>query len=378
MRGLVIMNGRRIAAYMDDATARVVTAKFDYIFATPPGSFYPPLLTAHRLERGVAVSLEGPAAPSARRHFGWTTATWTRSAFESTDQAAPWPIRPISTRSRPRASNISKVSICGSSDTHCHLDFPDFAPEQADIVARAQARGVGRMITISTHVTKFAAIAAIAERYEDVFCTVGTHPNHALDEPEASPEQLVALARHPKCVAFGEAGLDYHYNHAPKDTAARVFRNHIAAARMAGLPLVIHTRDADEDCAKILREEMGQGAFTALLHCFTASQALADTAVELGLYISFSGVVTFKNSQALRDVAASLPLERMLVETDAPFLAPTPHRGKRNEPAFVAETAAVLARLKGLSDADFAAATTANALRLFSKMPPLREKERAA
>jgi TatD DNase family protein len=147
---------------------------------------------------------------------------------------------------------------------------------------------------------------------------------------------------------------------------------------MAGLPLVIHTRDADEDCAKILREEMGQGAFTALLHCFTASQALADTAVELGLYISFSGVVTFKNSQALRDVAASLPLERMLVETDAPFLAPTPHRGKRNEPAFVAETAAVLARLKGLSDADFAAATTANALRLFSKMPPLREKERAA
>jgi TatD DNase family protein len=147
---------------------------------------------------------------------------------------------------------------------------------------------------------------------------------------------------------------------------------------MAGLPLVIHTRDADEDCAKILREEMGQGAFTALLHCFTASQALADAAVELGLYISFSGVVTFKNSQALRDVAASLPLERMLVETDAPFLAPTPHRGKRNEPAYVAETAAALARLKGMSDADFAAATTANALRLFSKMPPLREKERAA
>jgi TatD DNase family protein len=263
-------------------------------------------------------------------------------------------------------------------DTHCHLDFPDFAPEQAEIVARAQARGVGRMITISTHVTKFAAIAAIAERYEDVFCTVGTHPNHALDEPEASPEQLVALARHPKCVAFGEAGLDYHYNHAPKDTAARVFRNHIAAARKAGLPLVIHTRDADEDCARILRQEMGQGAFTALLHCFTASQALADTALELGLYISFSGVVTFKNSQALRDVAASLPLERMLVETDAPFLAPTPHRGKRNEPAFVAETAAVLARLKGLSDADFAAATTANALRLFSKMPPLSDEERAA
>ena len=263
-------------------------------------------------------------------------------------------------------------------DTHCHLDFPDFAPEQADIVARARDRGVGRMITISTHVTKFPAIAAIAERYQDVFCTVGTHPNHALDEPEASPEQLVALASHPKCVAFGEAGLDYHYNHAPKETAARVFRNHIAAARIAGLPLVIHTRDADEDCAKILREEMGQGAFTALLHCFTASRALADTAVALGLYISFSGVVTFKNSQALRDVAAGVPLERILVETDAPFLAPTPHRGKRNEPAFVAETARVVAGLKGMSEADFAAATTDNALRLFSKMPPLREKERAA
>ena len=179
-------------------------------------------------------------------------------------------------------------------------------------------------------------------------------------------------------MAFGEAGLDYHYNHAPKETAARVFRNHIAAARIAGLPLVIHTRDADEDCAEILREEMGQGAFTALLHCFTASQALADTAVALGLYISFSGVVTFKNSQALRDVAAGVPLERILVETDVPFWprrriaasatsrpsSPTPHR--------------VVAGLKGMSEADFAAATTDNALRLISKMPPLREKELAA
>ncbi len=263
-------------------------------------------------------------------------------------------------------------------DTHCHLDFPDFAPEQAEIVARAHVAGVGRMITISTHVTKFASIASIAERYEDVFCTVGTHPNHALDEPEASPEELVALSRHPKCVAFGEAGLDYHYNHAPKDSAARVFRKHIAAARIAGLPLVIHTRDADEDCAAILRDEMGKGAFTALLHCFTASQALAETAVELGLYISFSGVVTFKNSQSLRDTASTVPLERILVETDAPFLAPTPHRGKRNEPAFVADTARTLAQLKGMKEADFAAATTANALRLFSKMPPLRQQEMAA
>jgi TatD DNase family protein len=255
-------------------------------------------------------------------------------------------------------------------DTHCHLDFPDFAPEQDEVVARARAAGVARFVTISTHVSKFAEIAAIAERYDDVYCTVGTHPNHALDEPEASADELVAVARHPKCVAFGEAGLDYHYNHAPKETAARVFRNHIAAARQAQLPLVIHTRDADEDCAAILREEMGQGAFPALLHCFTASRELAETAIELGLSISFSGVVTFKNAQDLRDIAAALPLERILVETDAPFLAPTPHRGKRNEPAYVVETARVLAEVKGLGLAELAAATTANALRLFTKMTP--------
>jgi TatD DNase family protein len=253
-------------------------------------------------------------------------------------------------------------------DTHCHLDFPDFAPERDAVVARARAAGVARFVTISTHVTKFAQIAEIAEAYDDVFCTVGTHPNHALDEAEASPEALVAAARHPKCVAFGEAGLDYHYNHAPKETAHRVFRNHIAAARLAGMPLVIHTRDADEDCAAILREEMGQGAFTALLHCFTATQALADAAVELGLYISFSGVLTFKNSHALREVARSVPLDRLLVETDAPFLAPTPHRGKRNEPAYVKDTARVLAEVKGVSEAEIATATTRNALRLFSKM----------
>jgi TatD DNase family protein len=263
-------------------------------------------------------------------------------------------------------------------DTHCHLDFADFAPELDHVVARARAAGIGRMITISTHVTKFAALAAIAERYDDVYCTVGTHPNHALDEPEAAPEDLMALARHPKCVAFGEAGLDYHYNHAPRDKAARVFRNHIAAARVSGLPLVIHTRDADDDCAAILRDEMGQGDFGALLHCFTASRALAETALELGLYISFSGVVTFKNSQALREIAALVPLERMLVETDAPFLAPTPHRGQRNEPAFVKDTARVLAQVKGVSEAELARATTANALRLFSKMAPLRQPGLAA
>jgi len=253
-------------------------------------------------------------------------------------------------------------------DTHCHLDFPDFAPERSAVIERGRAAGVVRFVTISTHVTKFAEVARIAEVYADVYCTVGTHPHHAHEEPEASPDELAALAEHPKCVAFGEAGLDYHYDRAPRATAARVFRNHIAAARVAQLPLVIHTRDADEDCAAMLREEMGQGAFPGLLHCFTGSRGLAETAVELGLYISFSGVVTFKNAEDLRETAKALPLERILVETDAPFLAPTPYRGKRNEPAYIKETARVLAEIKGVEADEFARATTENALRLFAKM----------
>ncbi len=256
-------------------------------------------------------------------------------------------------------------------DTHCHLDFPDFAPEQAEIIARAKARGVGRMITISTHLSRFERVKAVAEAYDDVFCTVGTHPHHSHEEAEPTVEQLVALSQHPKCVGLGEAGLDYHYDNAPRDVSQRVFRTHIAAARETGLPLVIHTRDADDDCAVMLKEEMGKGAFKALLHCFTSSRQLAETAIDLGLYISFSGVVTFKNSAELRDIARDIPLERMLVETDAPFLAPVPYRGKRNEPAFVVDTARVLAEVKGVSEAEIARATTENAMRLFSKMPPL-------
>jgi TatD DNase family protein len=256
-------------------------------------------------------------------------------------------------------------------DTHCHLDFPDFAPEQAEIVARAKARGVGRMITISTHLSRFDRVKAVADAYPDVFCTVGTHPHHSHEEAEPTVEEIVTLAQHPKCVGLGEAGLDYHYDRAPRELSQRVFRTHIAAARETGLPLVIHTRDADEDCAAILSEEMGKGAFPALLHCFTSSRALAETAVELGLYISFSGVVTFKNSAELRETVKVVPLERMLVETDAPFLAPVPHRGKRNEPAFVVDTARLLAEIKGVSEDELARVTTANALRLFSKMPPL-------
>jgi TatD DNase family protein len=256
-------------------------------------------------------------------------------------------------------------------DTHCHLDFPDFAPEQADIIARAKARGVGRMITISTHLSRFDRVKAVAEAYPDVYCTVGTHPHHSHEEAEPTVAQLVEMSRHPKCVGLGEAGLDYHYDRAPREVSQRVFRTHIEAARETGLPLVIHTRDADADCAAILTEEMGKGAFPALLHCFTSSRELAETAVGLGLYISFSGVVTFKNSAELRETAAAVPLERMLVETDAPFLAPVPHRGKRNEPAFVVDTARVLAEVKGVSEAELARVTTENALRLFSKMPPL-------
>jgi TatD DNase family protein len=258
-------------------------------------------------------------------------------------------------------------------DTHCHLDFPDFAEQELEFVTRARAAGVVRMVTIATHVTKFDRVRAVAERHEDVFCTVGTHPNHALDEPEASAAEIVALTAHPKCVGVGEAGLDYHYNQAPKDVAHRVFRAHIQAARESGLPLVIHTRDADADCAEILKDEMGKGAFKALLHCFTASRELAETAVDLGLYISFSGVVTFKTAQNLRDIARDLPLDRILVETDAPFLAPVPHRGKTNEPSYVAETARLIAGLRGMAEAEFAQATTRNALRLFSKMTPPAE-----
>ena len=257
-------------------------------------------------------------------------------------------------------------------DSHCHLDFPDFADDREAVIARAKARGIGRLITISTRVERFAEISAIAERYPDIFCTIGTHPHQAHEEPEASVAQLVSLARHRKCVGIGEAGLDYHYDRAPRDVAARVFRTHIAAARQSGLPLVIHARDADEDIAAILKDEIGKGAFTAVLHCFTAGRALAETGLALGLYVSFSGVVTFKNSQELREIARDVPLGRMLVETDAPFLAPVPNRGKRNEPAFVADTARVLAEIKGLSEGDFARFTTENVQRLFSKMPPVK------
>ena len=254
-------------------------------------------------------------------------------------------------------------------DSHCHLDFPDFAPERDEVVARAREAGVSRLITISTRIDKFEQVRAVAEAYDDVFFTVGTHPHEAHCDPEVSAERIVELAQHPKCVGIGEAGLDYHYDRAPRDVAARVFRTHIAAARISRLPLVIHTRDADADTAAILKDEMGQGRFRALLHCFTAGPELARTAIELGLSISFSGVLTFKKSEDLRALAATVPLDRLLVETDAPFLAPAPFRGKRNEPAYVVHTAEALAHVKGITFEALAAATTANVHSLFDKLP---------
>jgi TatD DNase family protein len=253
-------------------------------------------------------------------------------------------------------------------DSHCHLDFPDFADELDAVVSRAHAAGVERMTTIGTRVDKGAGLLAIAERFQSVYFTIGTHPHEAANEPETDAAAIRAFASHPKCVGIGEAGLDYHYDYAPRDVAKRVFRAQIGLARELDLPLVIHTRDAEEDTAAILREEMGQGRFEAILHCFTGTRALAETALELGLSISFSGVLTFKTAAALREIARDAPLERLLVETDAPYLAPVPHRGKRNEPAFVVETVRTLADARGVAPEQIAEATRANALRVYAKM----------
>jgi TatD DNase family protein len=254
-------------------------------------------------------------------------------------------------------------------DHHCHLDFPDFADDLDGVVERAKAAGVGLMVTISTRIRQFEQILGIAERYENVFCSVGTHPHNAHEELDIPVEDIVRLARHPKVVAIGEAGLDYFYDNSPRAAQAEGFRRHITAAREMQLPLVIHARDADEDTAAILEEETAKGAFPAVLHCYTGGMDLARRGLALGLYVSFSGILTFKKSDALREVAASVPLDRLLVETDAPYLAPGKFRGKRNEPAYVAITAAELAKVKGVSQAELAQATTENFFRLYNKTP---------
>jgi TatD DNase family protein len=263
-------------------------------------------------------------------------------------------------------------------DSHCHLDFADFAVDRDAIVERARVARVVRMITISTRVDRFSDLLALAETYPAVFCTVGTHPDHVLDERGVTANRLVDLARHPKCVGIGETGLDYHYDKVPREIAQHAFRAHIEAARRSGLPLVVHARDADDDVAAILYDEMTKGPFKAVLHCFTASRALAETALDLGIFISFSGIITFKKSDALREIARDIPLDRLIIETDAPFLAPVPHRGKCNEPAFVVATAKILAELKDVSNEFLAAKTTANALSLFDKMLPPSEIDRCA
>lgn len=254
-------------------------------------------------------------------------------------------------------------------DSHCHLDFPDFAEEIEAVVGRARDAGIVRMVTICTRVRQFDRVLAIAERFDDIYCSIGTHPHNAAEETDASLADYVDAAAHPRVVAIGEAGLDYYYDNSPRELQADSFRLQIEAARQTGLPLVIHTRDAEADTEAILREEMAKGPFKAILHCFSSGAELARAGVELGLYVSFSGILAFKRSDELRAIAADLPADRLLVETDAPYLAPPPHRGRRNEPSYVVETARVLAETHGVSFDDMAAQTSENFFRLFSKVP---------
>jgi TatD DNase family protein len=255
-------------------------------------------------------------------------------------------------------------------DSHCHLNYKGLVEDQQAVIERARAAGVTAMLNISTREREWADIIATAERHPDVWASVGIHPHEADDHGDLQLERLIAAASHPKVVAIGETGLDYYYEHSDRSRQQESFRLHIAAARETGLPLIVHTRDAEEDSAAILRDEMGKGPFTGVIHCFTASAAFAAIALELGFFISISGIVTFKNAHDLQNTASTLPLDRLLVETDAPFLAPVPHRGKTGEPGFVADTAKFLAQLRGEGIGDLHAATSANFYRLFSKAKP--------
>ena len=252
-------------------------------------------------------------------------------------------------------------------DSHCHLDFDDLIGELPDVVARAKAAGVTRMVTICTRLRKAPSVRAIAETHGPVFWAAGTHPMSAAEEPMATLEELETLARHPKFVGIGETGLDYHYTAETKAVQQESLRLHIEAARRTGLPLVIHARDADDDMARILTEEYRAGAYSCVMHCFSSGEALARAALDLGFYLSMSGIAAFPKSADLRAIFAATPLDRVLLETDSPYLAPPPHRGKRNEPAYTAHTARVGAEIHGLDYADFARATSANFDRLFWK-----------
>ncbi|MBX9931092.1 MAG: TatD family hydrolase [Methylobacterium sp.] len=260
-------------------------------------------------------------------------------------------------------------------DSHCHLDFPDFAADLPGVIARARAAGVSGMLTISTRVAKARTYEALSEAHGEVWHTIGTHPHGAGEEPDVPAAEIIALSAHPRCIGIGEAGLDYHYaDAAPEAVQERVFRAHIAASRETGLPLVIHSRDADAHMERVLVDEMGQGAFRAVLHCFSSGARLAEIGVELGLFVSFSGIVTFRRSHDLRAIAAEVPHDRLLVETDAPFLAPEPHRGRTNEPAYTADTARSLAQFLDIPFEEFVSLTTANFHRLFAKAVPAGER----
>ena len=252
-------------------------------------------------------------------------------------------------------------------DSHCHLNYKGLAEQQADVLARARARGVEAMLNIATRESEWDDVLATAEREPDVWATVGIHPHEADQHPDIGTARLIERAQHPRVVGIGESGLDYFYDHSDRERQQASFRAHLAACRATQLPIVVHTRDAEEDTAKILREEMEQGAYPGVIHCFTATGAFADIALDLGFYISISGIVTFKNAKALQETAVRLPLDRLLIETDAPFLAPVPHRGRTGEPAFVADTAAFLAQLRGETVEMLAAATRDNFHTLFAK-----------
>ena len=249
-------------------------------------------------------------------------------------------------------------------DSHCHLDFSEFREEREAIIARARSAGVETMLTISTRLDEFQGVRAVAEAHDGIWCSVGAHPHEAKDHADLAPQELVALAAHSKVIGIGETGLDFHYGLSPRDVQERVFRAHIAAARETGLPLIVHAREADREVAHILDEERPP---PSVMHCFSSGRALAEAALALGFYISISGIVTFRNAADLRAIVRDLPLDRLLVETDAPYLAPVPYRGKRNEPAFIAATAAAVAELKGIELQHLAEMTSANFFRLFDK-----------
>jgi TatD DNase family protein len=252
-------------------------------------------------------------------------------------------------------------------DSHCHLDFESFDDDRAEVMARARDAGVGTMLTICTRLSRFHEVLALAEADRGLYCSVGIHPHQVAEEDDAELDALVELSVHPKVIGIGETGLDYYYDNSPREAQRKSFRVHIRTARQTGLPLIVHTRDADEDMADILAAGWEEGPYPCVLHCFSSGRALAEAALELGFYISLSGIVTFRNADDLRAIARDVPLDRLLIETDAPFLAPVPMRGKRNEPAYVAHTAAAVAELKGVTVEELARITAENFFRLFAK-----------